>query len=85
MYDAAVLYKRFRQRRQVWKFGFDPDDVAAFVADYGWRLVEQAGPEYYLQHHPGGTTSGPSDCESELAGVPHLEWTAWTPTTLPDC
>ena len=31
MYDAAVLYKRFRQRRQVWKFGLDPDDVAAFV------------------------------------------------------
>ena len=25
MYDAAILYKRFRQRQQVWRFGLDPD------------------------------------------------------------
>ena len=50
MYDAAVLYKRFRQRRKVWRFGLDPDDVSDFVAEYGWRLVEQAGPEYYLHN-----------------------------------
>ena len=49
MYGAQVLYKRFRQRQQVWKFGLEPDDVAAFVGDYGWRLVEQAGPDYYQQ------------------------------------
>ena len=32
MYDAAILYKRFRQRQQVWGFGLDPDEVSAFVA-----------------------------------------------------
>ncbi len=37
MYGAAILYKRFRQRQQVWKFGLDPEDVAAFVGEYGWQ------------------------------------------------
>jgi methyltransferase (TIGR00027 family) len=69
MYDAAVLYKRFRQRRQVWKFGLDPDDVAAFVGTYDWQLVEQAGPDYYLQNYiqPAGRDLAASD----------LEWTAY--------
>jgi methyltransferase (TIGR00027 family) len=69
LYDAAVLYKRFRQRRQVWKFGVEPDDVAAFIAEYGWRLVEQAGPEYYLENYirPAGRDLAASD----------LEWTAY--------
>ena len=31
MYDAAILYKRFRQRQQVWRFGLDPDEVSEFV------------------------------------------------------
>ncbi len=69
MYGAALLYKRFRQRRQVWKFGLDPDDVAAFVGEYGWRLVEQAGPDYYLENYirPVGRDLIASD----------LEWTAY--------
>ena len=73
LYDAAVLYKRFRQRRQVWKFGLDPDDVAAFIAAYGWRLVEQARPDYYLRNY------------LRLAGrdlaVSDLEWTAYAVKT----
>ena len=69
MYDAAVLYKSFRQRRQVWEFGLDPDDVAAFVGTYDWQLVEQAGPDYYLQNYiqPAGRDLAASD----------LEWTAY--------
>jgi methyltransferase (TIGR00027 family) len=69
MYDAAVLYKRFRQRRQVWKFGLAPADVGAFIGAYDWRLVEQAGPDYYLQNYirPAGRDLAASD----------LEWTAY--------
>jgi methyltransferase (TIGR00027 family) len=69
MYGAQVLYKRFRQRRQVWKFGLDPDEIEAFVGGYDWRLVEQAGPDYYLQHYikPAGRHLAASD----------LEWTAY--------
>jgi O-methyltransferase involved in polyketide biosynthesis len=40
-----VLYKKFRLRSQVWKFGMLPEDVEEFLAGYGWRLIEQAGPD----------------------------------------
>jgi O-methyltransferase involved in polyketide biosynthesis len=64
-----LLYKRFRQRRKVWKFGLNPDDVAEFVAEYGWELVEQAGPDYYLQNYiePAGRDLTASQ----------LEWAAY--------
>jgi methyltransferase (TIGR00027 family) len=69
MYDAAILYKRFRQRRQVWRFGLDPDEVSDFVAEYGWRLVEQAGPDYFLRNYvrPAGRDLAASQ----------LEWSAY--------
>jgi methyltransferase (TIGR00027 family) len=65
MYDAGVLYKRFRQRQQVWKFGLNPDEVAAFIGEYGWRLVEQAGADYYRHNYiePTGRKLGASDLE----------------------
>jgi methyltransferase (TIGR00027 family) len=69
MYDAAMLYKRFRQRQQVWCFGLDPDEVSEFVAEYGWRLVEQAGPDYFLRNYiePTGRNLAASQ----------LEWSAY--------
>jgi len=45
LYGAPVLYKKFRLRSQVWKFGMLPEDVEEFLAGYGWRLIEQAGPD----------------------------------------
>ena len=65
MYDAAILYKRFRQRQQVWQFGLNPDEVSDFVAEYGWRLIEQAGPDYYLHNYirPSGRDLGASQLE----------------------
>jgi methyltransferase (TIGR00027 family) len=69
LYDAALLYKRFRQRHQVWRFGLDPDAVSTFIAEYGWRLVEQAGPDYYLRNYiePTGRNLTASQ----------VEWTAY--------
>jgi methyltransferase (TIGR00027 family) len=69
MYDAAILYKRFRQRQQVWHFGLDPDEVSAFIAEYGWRLDEQAGPDYFVRTYiePTGRTLAASG----------LEWSAY--------
>jgi methyltransferase (TIGR00027 family) len=69
MYHAAMLYKRFRKRQQVWLFGLDPDAVSDFVAEYGWLLVEQAGPDYYLRNYIRPT--GRDLVASEL------EWTAY--------
>jgi O-methyltransferase involved in polyketide biosynthesis len=69
MYDAALLYKRFRQRQQVWHFGLNPEDVAVFVGEYGWRLVEQAGPDYFVRNYiePIGRNLTASE----------LEWSAY--------
>ncbi len=69
MYGADLLYKRFRQRQQVWRFGLNPEDVAAFVGEYGWRLIEQAGPDYFLRNYiePAARNLTASD----------LEWSAY--------
>jgi methyltransferase (TIGR00027 family) len=69
MYDAAILYKRFRKRRQVWHFGLDPDDVAAFVAKYGWQLLEQTGPDYYERNYIEPT--------GRRLAASQLEWSAY--------
>ena len=73
MYDADMLYKRFRQRQQVWRFGLDPDEVSAFVAEYGWRLAEQVGPDYFVRHYiePAGRNLTASQ----------LEWSAYAEKT----
>jgi methyltransferase (TIGR00027 family) len=69
MYGAKSAYRRFREKQQIWHFGLHPDEVSAFVAEYGWRLVEQAGPDYFAQHYiePTGRNLRASQ----------LEWSAY--------
>lgn len=50
-YNTRTLYRNMRERRQIWLFGLEPDEVGEFVADYGWRLVEQAGPDELVQRY----------------------------------
>jgi methyltransferase (TIGR00027 family) len=50
-YGAKQLYRRFRQRQHLWHFGLQPEEVAAFLAEHGWRLVEQLGPEQIVQRY----------------------------------
>jgi len=50
-YGAKQLYRRFRQRQQLWRFGLLPEEVAAFLDGHGWRLVEQLGPEEIVQRY----------------------------------
>jgi hypothetical protein len=47
--------------------------VSGFVAEYGWRLVENAGPEYFVRNYIGPT--GRSLTASQL------EWTAYAERT----
>ena len=54
-YGAALLYRRFRERHEVWKFGIAPDDVDGFLAGYGWRVIEQAGPEEFARRYVAPT------------------------------
>jgi methyltransferase (TIGR00027 family) len=44
-YGSERLYRRFLQRQQLWRFGLQPEEVAAFLDGHGWRLIEQLGPE----------------------------------------
>lgn len=65
LYGAETLYRRFRERTGLWRFGLPPDGVADFLAPYGWRLVEQAGPDEFLQRYvtPSGRRLGTSQIE----------------------
>ena len=51
LYGAESLYRRFRGRRQLWRFGLAPEEVATFLGGYGWRLTEQAGPDLITQRY----------------------------------
>lgn len=51
LYGAPMLYRKFRLRSQVWKFGMLPEDVEGFLAGYGWRLIEQAGPDELMDRY----------------------------------
>lgn len=68
LHGAEALYRRSRQRRQVWQSGLVREDVGELLDEYGWRLVEQAGPSYFRDTYirPTGRT---------LSASP-LEWTA---------
>lgn len=46
-YGAERVYRRFRERSEVWKSGLVPEEVGLLLAEAGWRLVEQAGPSYF--------------------------------------
>ena len=61
------------QRHQLWQFGLEPDEVAGFIAEYGWRLVEQAGPDEFVQRYvePAGRKLPASQ----------LEWSAYAEKT----
>lgn len=46
-YGSPALYRRTRQRNQLWKTGLQPERIEEMVNGYGWRLIEQAGPGYF--------------------------------------
>ncbi len=51
LYGAQQLYRRFRQRQQLWHFGLQPEEVSAFLDEHGWQLVEQLGPEDIVRRY----------------------------------
>jgi methyltransferase (TIGR00027 family) len=68
-YGTRALYRKVRQRKPLWRFGLEPDEVAGFIGEYGWRLVEQAGPDELVARYvePTGRTLKASQ----------LEWSAY--------
>jgi methyltransferase (TIGR00027 family) len=51
LYGAASVYRKFRQRSDLWKFGLLPEEVDGFLAGYGWRLIDQAGPDELMDRY----------------------------------
>jgi methyltransferase (TIGR00027 family) len=51
LYGTPTLYRRVRRRRQLWHFGILPEESQELLAAYGWRLVEQVGPEQLVQRY----------------------------------
>ncbi len=37
-HGTRTLYRTVLQRRQLWHFGLQLDEVAGFTVDYGWQL-----------------------------------------------
>lgn len=64
VYGSPRLYRRVSGKR-MWHFGLQPDEVAGFLAGYGWRLIEQAGPEQLVARYvePAGRDLSASDLE----------------------
>lgn len=73
MYGAQSAYRRFvvktpaktPAKTPLWRFGLAPEQVGAFLADYGWQQVEQVGPSQYLQRYlrPAGRRAAVSEIE----------------------
>lgn len=64
-YGSPTLYRSVRKRHQLWHSGIQPDEIASFLAGYGWRLVEQAGPDEFTERYikPTGRKLGASQIE----------------------
>ncbi|OBI40567.1 methyltransferase [Mycobacterium kyorinense] len=65
LYGAKSLYRKVRQRRQLWHFGLQPTEVAPFLDQFGWRLIEQVGPEELVRRYvePTGRNLAASQIE----------------------
>ena len=50
-YGLDTLYQVYRVKGQLWHFGLEPKQVAAFLGEYAWKELEQVGSqEYTLQY-----------------------------------
>ena len=50
-YGSGALYEAFRVEEQLWRFGMVPEQVGAFLNDYDWKELEQAGSNEYIAQY----------------------------------
>jgi methyltransferase (TIGR00027 family) len=50
-YGAEALYRQYRVKAGLWRFGLRPDRVADFLAEYRWRAVEQPEPREFVTRY----------------------------------
>ena len=68
LYGGENAYQEFVVKRQLWHFGMDPDQVAKFLADYGWSETEQMGPQEFTHRYlrPSGRVLPVSEIERSV-------------------
>jgi methyltransferase (TIGR00027 family) len=61
MYGAQAIYQYAVVKRRLWHFGLNPEQVGGFLAEYGWREVDQVGPDEYAARYlkPAGRGDEP--------------------------
>lgn len=71
LYGAAKLYRQFRVKQTLWRFGMAPERVHAFLQTYGWRQVEQMGGREFAARYmrPAGRTLPVSEVERSVYAV----------------
>ena len=51
-FGLSVRSQVVRVKDQLWRFGMKPEQIAAFLAEYGWREVEQMGSQEAATWYP---------------------------------
>lgn len=64
-YGLDRLYQRFRVQHHWWLFGIDPQDVAGFIGDYSWNLLEHVGADEFAERYlrPAGRMGAVAEIE----------------------
>ena len=45
MHGEATFFETIVEKEKLWHFGFNPNEVADFLDEYGWRFIEDVGYE----------------------------------------
>ncbi|OBK09906.1 SAM-dependent methyltransferase [Mycobacterium asiaticum] len=69
LYGSRTLYRSVRKRQQLWHFGIQPEEIASFLEEYGWRLIEQVGPDDLVARYVGPT--------GRKLSASQIEWSAY--------
>lgn len=51
LYGLDTLYQAYRVKGQLWRFGMDPEQVAAFLGEYAWKELEQVGSQEFIARY----------------------------------
>jgi len=71
MYGAEPAFRQFVAKSSLWRFGLHPDHVGSFLAEFGWREVDQVGAAEYEQRYlrPAGRPDTVSEIERAVYAV----------------
>ena len=64
LYGAEQVYREYVLERGLWHFGIHPENVATFLAEYGWLEIDRAGPREYAERY-----LGPLNLPSPVSGI----------------